>query len=348
MLSSRAEIILKSIVRQYIAKAAPVSSSGVIENCGLDVCSATVRNEMARLEEEGYIIRPHHSSGSVPTDKAYRYYVGLLEDVTLPNAEQFLISHLFHQVERELEEWLNLTTRLIANQVHNMAVVTQPRPASSKFHHLELVYLSSNKALGVIILRGAIVKQQLISFEDSINQEALTIISNRLNSLFSGLTRAAIERKTNSQKMSKSERHITDLILKIIKTEDETEYQESYMDGLHYMMDQPEFKTSERMQALIEMIEQRKLGKVMMPEASNMQDIQVFIGKENRDEIIQDFSVILSRYGLPEEAEGMIGILGPTRMHYERAISTIRYLSQMMSTLVGELYGRELPAAHQE
>jgi heat-inducible transcriptional repressor len=86
----------------------------------------------------------------------------------------------------------------------------------------------------------------------------------------------------------------------------------------------------------------------MMPEASNMQDIQVFIGKENRDEIIQDFSVILSRYGLPEEAEGMIGILGPTRMHYERAISTIRYLSQMMSTLVGELYGRELPAAHQE
>ena len=107
MLRPREELILSSIIRQYISRAVPVSSSSVLDECGLDVSSATVRNDVARLEEEGYILRPHHAAGSMPSDKGYRFYVGSLKGIELPVEDQFLINHLFHQVEDKLEEWLN-------------------------------------------------------------------------------------------------------------------------------------------------------------------------------------------------------------------------------------------------
>ena len=106
MLQDRTATVLKSITRQYISRAVPVSSASVVGDCGLDVSSATIRNEMACLEDDGYIIRPHHAAGSIPSDKGYRYYVGTLSDVELPVAEQRLISHLFHQVEEKLEEYV--------------------------------------------------------------------------------------------------------------------------------------------------------------------------------------------------------------------------------------------------
>ena len=104
MFGPRAATILNSIARQYISRALPVSSTSVASDCGLAVSSATIRSEMMRLEEEGYIFRPHHAAGSIPSDKGYRYYVGTLKNIELPLAEQRLISHLFHQVEKELEE----------------------------------------------------------------------------------------------------------------------------------------------------------------------------------------------------------------------------------------------------
>ena len=124
MLSPRSETILKSIVGQYIARAVPVPSQSIINDYELAVSPATIRNEMAHLEQEGYIIRPHPSAGSIPSDKGYRFYVESLSDIELPLAEQFLISHLFHQVEREMEEWLSLAATLTAQLVQNVAMVS--------------------------------------------------------------------------------------------------------------------------------------------------------------------------------------------------------------------------------
>ena len=132
MLTKREETVLSSIIKQYISWAAPVSSTAVIEECGIDVCSATVRNDVVRLEQEGYIIRPHHSAGSIPSDKGYRYYVESLENMELPLNERFMVSHLFHQVEMEMEEWLNLTASLLAKRVHNLAVIWAPRSLASR------------------------------------------------------------------------------------------------------------------------------------------------------------------------------------------------------------------------
>ena len=338
MLSQRSETILSSIIRQYVSRATPVSSSAIIAECGLDVCSATVRNEMVRLEEEGYIIKPHHSAGSVPSDKGYRYYVESIKNARLPLAEQTLINHLFHQVEKEMENWLSLAAGLVSQRAHNVAVVTQPRQVSARFHHLELVTLQESLALGVLIMRGARVRQQLISFDNPVGQFELNTISGKLNEAFDGLGRAKIEK--HNLFLNENERKVRDGVVKMLQAEDEQRNEEPYLEGLNYLLEQPEFARSQRAQALMELVEKRRLGKMLAEEEFD-EDIKVFIGQENREESIRDYSVVLGSYGLADEARGTLGVIGPTRMNYEKTIAAVRYLSLIMSALVAELYGRD-------
>ena len=341
MLSHRTETILKSIVGQYITKATPVPSQSIINDYELGVSAATIRNEMAYLEQEGYINRPHPSAGSIPSDKGYRYYVESLTDIKLPLAEQCLIGHLFHQIERELGEWLSLAATLIAQLAQNMAVVTMPKPVGCQFKHLELVALQDSLALAVLILRGARIKQQLVTFDQVISQPELTVITYKLNAAYSGLTSTQILAKNID--LSPTEQQLTDCLIKIMQAEDEQEYEEPYLNGWHLMLNQPEFVRSRRMLALMELVEHRNLLSTIVPHELPSQGVQVIIGKENKAEVIHDFSVVISQYGLPEEAIGTISVIGPTRMPYARAISAISYLSSVLSRLVAELYARETP-----
>jgi len=339
VLTSRTGTILRSIAEQYIAKATPVSSQSIINDYEIGVSTATIRNEMTHLEQEGYITRPHPSSGSIPSDKGYRYYVETLMNIRLPLAEQRLINHLFHQVERELEECLNLAATLIAQLVQNVAVVTIPKPMTCQLKHLELVALQDSLALLVLVFLGAKAKQQLITFTQVIAQSELRVISNKLNGIYSGLTRVQITARGTG--LSPTEQQVTDCLLKVMKTEDKQEYEEPYLDGLHFILNQPEFTHSHRMLSLMELVEHRNLLKNIIPSGLTNQGVQVVIGKENRAEVIHDYSVVISHYGLPQEAVGTIGVVGPTRMPYARAISTVDYLSSVLSRLVTELYGRE-------
>ncbi|MFB0559556.1 MAG: heat-inducible transcriptional repressor HrcA [Dehalococcoidales bacterium] len=341
MLFPRTETILRSIVEQYIASATPVPSQSIFNHYRLGVSPATIRNEMAHLEQEGYITRLHPSSGSIPSDKGYRYYVETLSNIKLPPVEQRLISHLFHQVETELAEWLSLASTITAQLAQNVAIVSMPKPADCQFKHLELVALQDSLALVVLILRGARIKQQLITFEQVIFQPELTAIANKLNAAYSGLTSSQISAK--GIELSPAEQQVTDCLLKIMEAEEEQEYEVTYLDGLHFMLSQPEFAHSQRMLALTELAEHRNLLRVIIPQELSSCWLQVIIGKENKAEVIHDCSVVISRYGLPEEAVGTIGVVGPTRMPYARIISIVDYLSKVLSGLVAELYGRETP-----
>ena len=339
MLTARRETILKSIVGQYIVKATPVASQSIVSDHELGVCPATIRSEMAHLEEAGYITRQHPSAGSVPSDKGYRYYVESLGEIELPLVEQILISHLFHQVERELEEWLRLAAKLIAQLVHNMAVVTNPKTINCRFKYLELVSLQDSLALGIFVLRGARIRKRLINLDESLPQAKLTEIANRLNSLYSDLARSEI--LESRVELSPIERKLIDYLVDIMLAEDEQEYEEPYLDGLHFMFSQPEFTQGQRVKSLMELIDHRNLIKIIAPESLKTQGLQVVIGRENRAEAIRDYSVILGRYGLANEATGTIGVIGPTRMPYARAIATVSYLSSLLSKLTADLYGKE-------
>jgi heat-inducible transcriptional repressor len=338
-LNNRTAAILSSITRQYISRAMPVSSASVVNDCGLDISSATIRNEMVTLENEGYIIRPHHAAGSVPSDKGYRFYVESLNYVELPIEEQRLISHLFHQVEENLEQWLSLAVTLLSQRVQNIAIMTSPKPPSCRFKHMELVSLQEHLALAVLVLRGATVRQQLVNFEQPVTQEELRVIADKMVKNCAGLSASQIAEKR--LQLSPGEQRVADCVIKLMRTEDERSHENSYIDGLHYLMNQPEFNTGNRLVNLMGLVEQRKLIEAMMNNKLNEYGVQVIIGKENRSESIQNFSVVLSHYGIPDEAVGTIGVVGPTRMHYARTISAIGFMSSMMSKLVSDLYGRE-------
>ncbi|MFC1981392.1 heat-inducible transcriptional repressor HrcA [Chloroflexota bacterium] len=341
MLSSRTGTILKSIVEKYITGAAPVPSQNIASDTGFKVSPATIRNEMAYLEHEGYIIRPHTSAGSIPSDKGYRYYVESLEKAKLSAEQQFFINHLFHQVEREVEKWRSLAATLLSQLVQNVAVVSTSRPAHCKFKHMEMVSLQDSVVLLVLVLMGAKVKQKLINFDQALSQLRLTAIANKLNAEYSGLTSQQILAK--NIEFSHTEQQITEYTVEVMRAEDEQEPEEPYLDGLYFILNQPEFARNDRLRNLIELVEHRNLLKVIMPTGLSGDEVQVVIGEENKAEAIRNYSVVISQYGLPDGATGTIGVVGPTRMPYAHTIPSVGYLSTVLSELMARLYGKETP-----
>jgi heat-inducible transcriptional repressor len=193
--------------------------------------------------------------------------------------------------------------------------------------------------LVVLVLEGARLRQQLLTFDKPVAQAQLTRIANRLNKACAGLSRAKIEAK--KLKLSPAGKQVHDCLLKIMQGEDGQEFEPARLDGLHFTLNQPEFRQGQRVLSLMELVEGHNLLKSVTPESLEETGVQVIIGKENRAAAIQDCSVVISRYGLPDEAVGIMGVVGPTRMPYGRTISTVGYLSSVLNRLVAELYGRK-------
>lgn len=339
MLSERRQAILRSIVEQYIDRAVPVPSQYIVDKYKLAVSSATVRNEMAALEDDGFIIRPHTSAGSMPSDKGYRNYVETLENVYLPGSDRFLIDHLFHQVEDDLGSWLSLAATLLAKLTQNVAVVSVPKAEGSKFKHVELVGLQDQMALIVLVLYGARVKQQLVVFPKPVEQPQLAAISARLNSLYFGLTRGQMAAK--QAELTLMEDAVRTDLLRMMQADEEQFDEEAYLEGWHFLFSQPEFTQTERVLSLLELAEHRNLLRTILPVELRKHGVQVFIGSENSAAAVKNYSVVISRYGLPGEAEGTVGVVGPTRMQYARSLSVVEYLAGVLTELTGELYGRK-------
>lgn len=337
-LTPRREAVLKIIVGEYITTAVPVASDAIFRNYQLGVSPATIRNDMAYLEGDGYIVRPHTSAGSVPTDKGYRHYVeSLAKEIELPMAEQYRIRKLFREVEEEFDRWLKLAAAIVARLVRNAALVTFPKPRQCRFKHLELVALHDFVALMILVLSEAILKRQLLSFDKAMNQEQLTGFANKLNAAYSGLSRSEISAK--KLEMSSEEEQVMEAVLDMMVTEDEIEYDQPYLDGLRLMLGQPEFAEKDRMLSIMELMETKEWLSSAFPRWSGDVGVRVVIGEENRDDTLRDLSLVFSRYGVPDQVGGAIGVIGPTRMDYRQAISTVSYMSEILSDLVAGVCG---------
>lgn len=337
-LTPRREAILKIIVSEYIARAVPVASEIIFRNYKLGVSPATIRNDMAYLEKEGYITRPHTSAGSVPTDKAYRHYVeSLSQEVELPLEERYQIRELFQEVEEEFERWLKLAAAIVARLVRNAALVTFPKPRQCRFRHLELVALHEFVALMILVLSEAILKRQLLSFDRPVTQNQLTRFANKLNAAYAGLNSSEISAKR--LELSAEEKQVTEAILDMMIAEDEAEYEQAYLEGLRLMLDQPEFARRDRMLSIMELMETREWLRSAFSRWPSDVGVQVIIGEENRDETLRGLSLVFSRYGIPGRIDGAIGVIGPTRMDYRRAISAVSYMSGVLSDLVAGVCG---------
>ncbi len=332
-LTPRREAVLKIIIGEYIATAVPVASDAIFRNYQLGVSPATIRNDMAYLEEEGYIARPHTSAGSVPTDKGYRHYVeSLAKEVELPTEEQYRIRKLFQEVEEEFERWLKLAAAIMARLVRTAALVTFPKPRQCRLRHLELVALHEFVALMVLVLSEAILKRQLLSFDKPMTQEQLTGFANKLNAAYSELNSSEISAKT--LELSAEENQVMEAVLDMMVAEDEIEYYQPYLEGLRLMLGQPEFAQKDRMLSIMELMETQEWLRSAFPRWSSDVGVRVIIGGENQDETLRDLSLVFSRYGVPGRVGGAIGVIGPTRMDYRQAISAVSYMSGILSDLV--------------
>ena len=337
MLTARQEAILKLIVAEYVASGVPVASEGIARDSRLTVSPATIRHEMAELEELGYILRPHISAGGVPSDKGYRYYVEALGQATaLPLSEQRLLEHLFHQVERELEEWVTLSATFLSRFTGYMAMVTRPQAVECRLKRLELVSLQEFLALMVLIIWEARVKQQLLAFDRPVSQEELDQLAQRFNRDYAGLSIGQIQEK--GLPSGYLEEATSRAMVRALHVEAE-KGEEPYIYGLRQVLEQPEFSQGPGRQGVLAALEEKSLLRAVLAQLPWEEGVQVIIGKENKEDTLQDLSLVASRYGIPGKVSGAVAILGPTRMKYLQAISAVHYLSHILSRLVKELYG---------
>lgn len=334
-LTERREAILRMIIQGYIAVAKPVASRAIAYDYDLKVSPATVRNDVAYLEKEGYVSRLHPSAGTIPTDKGYRYYVeSISRDVEIPLAEQYLISALFQEAKAEFEHWLRLVASLLADFVQNVAVVTQPKAAQCRFKHLDLVALHDFLTLLILVLSEARVRQKILSFSKRTTQDELTNLATKLNSTYAELTGDEIS--AGKAGLSPQEKQVAACITDMMTTEDKLGLGRPYLEGLHLMLSQPEFANSARTLQLLELLEKEDwLESVCHPELDR-REIKVIIGQENPDEALQDLSLIIGEYEVQDKAKGIVGVIGPKRMDYTRAISSVSCLTSFLGESVAD------------
>jgi len=337
-LTDRRQAVLGLVVRQYIATANPVGSKSIVEQYGLGISPATIRNEMAYLEEQGYLTHPHTSAGRVPTEKGYRYFVErLMGEAELPLAEQRTIRHQFHQARLDLEQWMRLAAAVLARTAHSTSLVAAPTVAQCRFKHLELIATHGSQVLLVLVLREGMVKQQMLTLTHPVIQEELNQMANRLSDLFNSLSADQIV--ASVYRLTPLEEQTTNLVTEMMEDAEARSSGEIYRDGLLNIFRQPEFSESENVRQVIRVLEEHSLLEAILAEVLNSSGVQVIIGGEGRWDELSECSVVLAPYGEAGRALGALGVLGPMRMRYGRAISTVRYVAGLLSDLIYDLYG---------
>jgi len=334
MLTERRQKLLQIIVDEYVTSAQPVGSSVLVEKYRLPYSAATVRNEMSRLEDEGYIAQPHTSAGRVPTDTGYRYYVEALMHEETPSEElQQTIRHQFHQAARELEEWARLAAAILAGRLQNAAVVTTPHSPEPRMRWIEIVGVHDYLALLVVVLQEARVLQQTLALEQPLTQDELTAIARRLNGLFDGKTAAQI--RSQNLPAIPIEAAIAEAAASMLDAADTEGVEPSFMEGLRELLRQPEFTQGERILGILELLEDRNLSRAIPPPVVKGGDVTIVIGGEHPLDAMRLCSVITTNYAGPAGLRGSLSVVGPTRMHYPRTVSMVRYMSTLMEELLG-------------
>ena len=335
MLTDRRSALLNNIIEEYVSTAIPVGSQHIVSKHQMDVSSATVRLEMARLEEDGFINQPHTSAGRVPSDKGYRYYVeSLMSEEVIPWTERETIRHQFHQAEHALEQWFQLAAAVLAHSVSNFAVVTSPRSKQPRLRHVQLVSLHETSALCVIVLNEARIRQQVVLFQEPVDQSMLSETASRLSRQIDGLSLEEI--RAQPAPASDVDESVVGSVVSLME-EDALALGDVFRDGVREVLSQPEFSRSERILELVDVLEQTSISSAIPVRNLDVEGLSVVIGAENQHEAMQGCSVVVARYGQDGGPFGVVAVLGPTRMHYARAIPKVRFLASVLSDLVAQI-----------
>jgi heat-inducible transcriptional repressor len=332
-LTPRRERILRHVVREYVALAQPVPSDLIARKYESELSPATVRNELAALEEAGLIAQPHTSAGRVPTDRGYRYFVELLmqEDRELSSTERRMLRQQFNQLAAAGTDSTHLGAVLLARTLRSAAVATRPAATHARVRRIELVPLEDDMVLVTVLMQSGGVRQVVHRVQTALLRDDLTRLSNELSEKLADKTAGQARRALKS--LGEAARPFASLAIRLLQQAQEQAFAAVSLEGLAQLLGQPEFAQSQKLRPILEVLEQQPMLARFLAESLATPGVQVIIGAENRLEQMREASLVLTRYGSDEDAWGVLGVLGPTRLPYWRALPMVRFMAELMDVV---------------
>lgn len=333
MLDSRKKKVLQAIVEEYINTAEPVSSALLTLNHGLNCSSATIRNDMAELEREGYLDKPHTSAGRIPSAKGYRFYVDeLLNDENISLDEiQFIKSRLETKVN-EIEDLTKITTNTISELTHYATVAIGPKVDKQTIEDIKFVLLGNRVLMAVILTDTGIIKESIIKFDEDITNAQIENLNFVFNNKLRGKPLEKIDKPMEeyiSSEINNQINVIKPIIEQMNRAIGETE--QLYLEGASRVFDFPEFNKIDTARNFLNILDEKERVLDLL-NTGFAKDINVYIGDENNiDDDLKDFSVVTFKHTIGNKDLGTIGIIGPKRMDYSKVISVMKYISKNLN-----------------
>lgn len=335
-LDERQRMILESIIKDYVATAEPVGSRAVVKKHALKISAATVRNEMADLEEMGYLEQPHTSAGRIPSEKGFRYYVDyMMENETLTDEE----TELLHRIlEEGIQDWNDVVQgvgHFLSHITNYASFIIMPAVKLSQFQYIQLVPLEDGQALVVVVTDIGVIMHRTIPIPRSIQITDLQMIAEMFNRSFRGKRLNELQRSDlqNLRDELKNRRQVIDRALEALDSLLDSPHEDKVViRGALNILKEPEFKNIEKLKRILSLLEEEGSLKALLPEPVST-DVDIRIGRENLSEDIKEMSLVIAGYQTGGEM-GKIGLIGPVRMEYWKAAGTVESVRRVIEELV--------------
>lgn len=335
-LSERKLKILKAVIQNYLETGEPVGSRTISKYTDLNLSSATIRNEMADLEELGYIFQPHTSAGRIPSDKGYRLYV----DMLMQDKEQEVTEIKEQMLEKadKMDQLLKQAAKVLANNTNYATMVSAPVSMKNRLKFIQLSQVDEEQLIAVIVLEGNIVKNQIIKVDQDLGSETLLKLNMLLNTTLNGMSIDQITLGLIAKLKEQAGIHsgvisdVLDAVGNVIQLDQDMEI---YTSGATNIFRYPELSDKQSAQEIISAFEEKQQLSELVTQtlSSDSKGIQVYIGNETPVQNMKDCSVVTATYELGEGMQGTIGIIGPKRMDYERVMDTLKTLQTELDTI---------------
>jgi len=342
-LSARERRVLEAVIQTYVQTAEPAGSRTVSRRFGLGVSPATIRNTMSDLEEKGFLFHPHTSAGRVPTNKAYRAYVDALLGSTpvAPSIDREKLTEALTASDSPIETILRRAAQSLGVITQELGVAMGPRLATSILRSLDLVRVSEERLLMVLALEGGAVRTVFVEIAGSIAESALAAVTKVLNERLAGLTLEEVRTSVGTRLRDSISTPDARVLLNIFIQGADALFDEKHALGedsvvfgqASVLAEQPEFAAADRMRRLIELTERPQDLAEALRRRGATSGISITIGAEHEDARLRDFTVVTAEYHTGS-LTGVIGVIGPTRMPYEKVISLVNHTSQLLSELL--------------
>nr|WP_251447187.1 heat-inducible transcriptional repressor HrcA [Vermiculatibacterium agrestimuris] len=338
-LSERKKKILRAVIESYVQTAEPIGSKAVADLAGLNVSSATIRNDMADLEEQGYLEQPHTSAGRIPSPKGYRLYVNeLMDEYKLSMQETDRINAALHMRMKALDKVIDEAGRVVAKLTQYPAFALAAAPEQVTIRRFDLLLVEQNAFIAVVMTDTNVVRNKLFRLDREFSQAQLQMLGTLLNTGFTGLTLAQLspELLRVAQHAAQEAYDLIELVVSFAgEVLEELTRRSVHTAGIANLLDHPEYQSLEKAQPLMSFLSEEEFRPFSLGEQSGV-GADIVIGPENVAEALKDSSVVMASYDLGDGMRGLIGVVGPTRMDYAKISARLSYFAKGLSWIVSQ------------